>query len=470
MIKRIPLLEEVLKYKEEKNLLFSMPGNKSGRAFLIDEEGKRFADNMGYLDITEVDPLDNLHYPEGVILEAEQLLAETYGVKKAFFVVNGSTAGNMASIFAAFSEGDEILVERNCHKSIYNALILRKLKVIYIEPVVDQEKGIFLPPDYEKINKALKMAKNPKGIILTYPNYFGITYDVEKILQELKKKGMKVILDAAHGAHFGISEKLPKAIYNIPDYVVVSAHKTLPALTQGSYLLVNNMEDDIEFYLRAFMSTSPSYLIMSSLDYARHYLDCYGKEIYEELICKAEKWKKKINLLGKVTILDSSDLLGGYDIDKSRYLITMPRGYSGHKLADYFRENRIQCEMSFAAGVVLILSPCNDEDDFKKIYDLIEKMDLAILQEKDNSNYVEIIPEKVLEPYDVFRKEYKNIKINESEGMVAKEFIVPYPPGIPLVCPGEKISKETIEIVNDYLLNNRQVIGIDENEKIKVIY
>ena len=213
--KELPLLEELLKYHKENNLILSMPGNKCGKGFLRDDIGREFVNNLGFLDITEVEPLDNLHCPEGIIKEAQDLLSKTYGVKKAYFMVNGSSGGNLASIFSAFIEGDEVLVERNCHKSIYNGLILRKLKVTYIEPIIDKENGIFLPPNEENIYKALKKADNPKGIILTYPNYFGICYDIENVIKDLKSKGMKVIIDGAHGAHFGVNEKLPKSIASI---------------------------------------------------------------------------------------------------------------------------------------------------------------------------------------------------------------------------------------------------------------
>ena len=354
MSKKVPLLEEVLKYKKEENIILSMPGNKSGIGFLRDDIGKEFVNNMGFLDITEVDPLDNLHCPEGVIKEAQELLAKTYDVKKAYFVVNGSTAGNLASIFDAFNEGDEVLVERNCHKSVYNGLIFRKLKVKYIEPVIHEDKGIFLPPTEKEIYKALGESKNVKGIILTYPNYFGIGYDIFNTLIELKKKGLKIIIDGAHGAHYGITEKLPKSIVKYADYIVLSAHKTLPSLTQGSYLLVNN-DNNVDFYLKAFMTTSPSYLIMSSLDYSRYYLDNYGKRDYDKLINLSNKWSDKINKLNKVSVLNEKDLPNGYNLDLSRYILILPKGYSGHKLLDYLRKTNIQCEMSFAGGVVLIL-------------------------------------------------------------------------------------------------------------------
>lgn len=467
MSKRIPLLDEVLKYKKENNLILSMPGNKSGIGFLRDDIGKEFINNMGFLDITEVDPLDNLHCPEGVIKEAQELLAKTYDVKKAYFVVNGSTAGNLACIFDAFNEGDEVLVERNCHKSVYNGLILRKLKVKYIEPVIHEDKGIFLPPTEREIYSALDECENSKGIILTYPNYFGIGYDIFDTLIELKKKGLKIIIDGAHGAHYGASEKLPKSIVKYADYIVLSAHKTLPSLTQGSYLLVNN-DNNVDFYLKAFMTTSPSYLIMSSLDYSRYYLDNYGKEDYDELINLANKWSDKINKLNKVSVLNEKDLPNGYNLDLSRYILILPKGYSGHKLLDYLRKTNIQCEMSFAGGVVLILSPFNLEKDFEKIYNSLEKLDLSLIADIQYQNYYSVIPKKVLEPYEVFNMDFEYVDIYESVGRISKEALIPYPPGIPLICAGEVISKEAIDLISGYIRNKKTVIGL-EGKLIKAI-
>lgn len=467
MSKKVPLLDEVLKYKKENNLILSMPGNKSGIGFLRDDVGREFVNNMGFLDITEVDPLDNLHAPEGIIKEAQELLAKTYDVRKAYFVVNGSTAGNLASIFDAFNEGDEILVERNCHKSVYNGIILRKLKVKYIEPVIYEDKGLFLPPTEKEIYKAINKCKNAKGIILTYPNYFGIGYDIVETLKDLKDRGLKIIIDGAHGAHYGITEKLPKSIVKYADYIVLSAHKTLPSLTQGSYLLINN-DTNVDFYLKAFMTTSPSYLIMSSLDYARYYLENYGKEDYDKLIDLAIKWSIKINNLNKVRVLSKEDLPRGYDLDLSRYILILKKGYSGHKLLNYLRSLNIQCEMSFSGGVVLILSPFNLEKDFEKIYNSLKSLNLELLVDTDYQNYCGLIPKKVLELYEAFNMEFEYVNIYESESKISKEAIIPYPPGIPLICAGEIISKEAIDIINGYIKNNKTVIGL-KNGLVKVI-
>ena len=469
MNKELPLLQALIDYHKEENTIFSMPGNKCGLAFSRDEIGSYLRENLGRLDITEVDPLDNLHHPEGVIKESQELLAKYYGVKKAYFLVNGSSSGNLSSIFAAFNEGDEVLVERNCHKSVYNGLILRKLKVRYIEPVVFGDGGLFLPPDKNNIYSALQKCDNPKGIILTYPNYFGISYDMEEIIKDLKKRGLKIIIDEAHGAHYGVCENLPENIAPIADYTVVSAHKTLPALTGGAYLLVNDENDNIDFYISAFMTTSPSYLIMASLDYARFYLSKYGEEDYRSLINKAEKGKKKVNELCKVRVLSKEELPKGYEIDLSRYVLVLPKGYSGGKLQDYLRSKKIQCEMSFFSGVVLLLSPVNVDSGLEKIYKALEELDMDLIKNEEKSikfNYV--IPEKGMEPYEVFNHKGELVKLDYANGKIVKEAIVPYPPGIPLVSSGEKITQEIIEEIKGYLNEGISILGV-HGDKVLVV-
>ncbi|MFR4998062.1 MAG: aminotransferase class I/II-fold pyridoxal phosphate-dependent enzyme [Clostridium paraputrificum] len=469
MNKELPLLQALIDYHKEENTIFSMPGNKCGLAFSRDEIGSYLRENLGRLDITEVDPLDNLHHPEGVIKESQELLAKYYGVKKAYFLVNGSSSGNLSSIFAAFNEGDEVLVERNCHKSVYNGLILRKLKVRYIEPVVFGDGGLFLPPDKNNIYSALQKCDNPKGIILTYPNYFGISYDMEEIIKDLKKRGLKIIIDEAHGAHYGVCENLPENIAPLADYTVVSAHKTLPALTGGAYLLVNDENDNIDFYISAFMTTSPSYLIMASLDYARFYLSKYGEEDYRSLINKAEKGKKKVNELCKVRVLSKEELPKGYDIDLSRYVLVLPKGYSGGKLQDYLRSKKIQCEMSFFSGVVLLLSPVNVDSGLEKLYKALEELDMDLIKNEEKSikfNYV--IPEKGMEPYEVFNHKGELVKLDYANGKIVKEAIVPYPPGIPLVSSGEKITQEIIAEIKGYLNEGISILGV-HGDKVLVV-
>lgn len=460
---KLPLLNALLDYHNEENLILSMPGNKCGLAFKRDEIGKIFEQSLGKLDITEVDSLDNLHHPEGVIKEAQDLLKDYYNSKRAFFVVNGSTGGNLAAIFSAFKEGEEVLVERNCHRSIYNAIILRKLKVTYIEPVVIEEGRLFLPPDKTKIYNALSKVKDAKGIILTYPNYFGITYNIEEIIKDLKAKGLKVIIDQAHGAHFGVCKDLPKNMSSLADYTIISAHKTLPALTGGAYLLVNDEKSNVDFYLSAFSTTSPSYLVMASLDYARNYLQQYGKEDYESLIQSADNKRKEINSLNKVKIIAKEDLPKGYGIDRSRYTIFLPKGYSGYKLLDYLRVEKIQGEMAFPSGVVLILSYSQGLDALNKIQQVINKLDMEILKDKEwKFNYNNSLPIKALEPYEVLESKGESIDFHNSLGRIAKENIVPYPPGIPSICLGEIINEDIIVAIEGFLEEGGTVLGVNK--------
>ena len=466
---KLPLLQALLEYSKENNVIFSMPGNKSGKAFSRDEIGKKFKEEMGNLDITEVEPLDNLQNPEGIIKEAQKHLANLYKVKNAYFTVNGSTSGNLSAVFAAFDEGDSVLVERTCHKSIHNAIILRKLKVTYIESKVTDYQGIFYPPDKDDIYQALKKAGNAKGIILTYPNYFGISYELTDIIKDLKNRNMKVIIDQAHGAHYGISDKLPESLAPLADYTIVSAHKTLPALTSGAYILTNDVTKDIGLYINTFVTTSPSYLIMASLDYARYYLEVYGKLDFEKLIDKAEKYKEQINKTGKVKILSDSDLNEGYHIDKTRYIITVENGYSGYKLLEYLRKKKIQAEMAFEAGVVLILSYSNFKEEADKLKQAIDDLNLEDIKTNFKGvAYKRIIPKKILEPYQVFSLKSSYIPIDKAEGKVAMEAIVPYPPGIPLISSGDLINKEIIEQIKLYIESKVTILGVNNN-MIKVV-
>ncbi|MGL5647933.1 MAG: aminotransferase class I/II-fold pyridoxal phosphate-dependent enzyme [Clostridium sp.] len=467
---RIPILEEIIKYNMEENLLLSMPGNKGGLGFSKDYVGREFKEKMGYLDITEVEPLDNLHHPEGIIKEALELLKEYYECNKAYFIVNGSTGGNLVAIFSAFNEGDEVLVERNCHRSIYNALILRKLKVNYVRGRVDKENDILLPITENDIREELDINKNIKGVILTYPNYFGVAYNIENLLLELRDRGIKTVIDSAHGAHFKCNEEFPKSLTSIADYVVLSAHKTIPSLTQGGYLIVNDRHDRSDFYFSALTSTSPSYLLLASLDYGRHYMQVYGEADYKELIERCEKYRKLIDEIDGIKIYSEKDLKEGYKIDKTRYVVVLDKGYSGEKLLEYLRKEKIQCEMSFSRGVVLIFSTFNVDEDFDKLYNVLKSLKLEkIKEEYTKGRFLEEIPEKIYEPFEMLEKEYTEEKIDYNIiSKISKEHIVPYPPGIPVLCPGEKITKEIVDIINIYLDNKMDVIGVN-NEKIKII-
>ncbi|MCD3216867.1 aminotransferase class I/II-fold pyridoxal phosphate-dependent enzyme [Clostridium botulinum C] len=470
---KLPLVEGILNYYKENNVRFSMPGHKGKKGFETTDIGKKMMKNFVDMDITEVDGVDNYHNPHGIIREAQEALAEFYGSKKSYFLVNGSTSGNLTMIFSVFNEGDKVIVERNCHKSIFNGIILRKLNPIYIKNKINSNYNAPLSIDEEHFLKLLDDNKDAKGIILTYPNYYGICPNLEFIIRESKKRNIKVLVDSAHGAHFGICRGLPESAVKLgADIVVMSAHKTLPSLTQTAYLHINNCEylENIEFYLHMFLSTSPSYLLMCSMDYARFYLEEEGSKDYEKLINLANRYKEEINDIHGFHVISKDDLEDSiYDIDNTRYVINVGKGYSADKLSNYLRNNKIQVEMNDSENVILILGTFNGEDDFKRLYNVLKNCPREILMGEyyDILNYN--ISERKMLPHEVIERPKELINISRSKGRICAEAIVPYPPGIPLVTLGEVIDRESLNLVEHYLNSGVEVLGVvKENEQLKV--
>lgn len=468
---KLPLVEGILKYAYENNISFCMPGHKGGLGFLATREGKELYNNLIKGDITEVDGMDNLHKPEGIIKEAMSLLKDFYGSKKSYFLVNGSTSGNLAMIFAAFNEGDKVIVERNCHRSIFNGIVMRKLQPVYIKNEINENYNAPLSIDLEHFLCLIEENRDARGIIITYPNYYGICTDLEFIIDKAKQYGMKVLVDEAHGAHFGVHSELPKSALSLgADMVVMSAHKTLPSLTQTAYLHVGenmNMEK-VDFYVSAFLSTSPSYMLMASMDYARFYLQEYGKEAYAGLLKLCRRYRGKINKLSHFHILGPEDL-DGQTIDETRYVLNVKKGYSAHKLLDYLKTKGIQGEMSDGYNVILIFSPFNREEDFVALYEALEEWIEKVPKESKDNFYASFFNdfhtlEKELAPYEVMEKEKCLVNLEDSKGKISKSAIVPYPPGIPLIMPGEVIDEKSINVVKYYLDNHITVLGIEEQK------
>lgn len=470
---KLPLIDGIMKYISEKNSLFCMPGHKQGKGFLCTDEGKKFYDNIFKFDLTEVDGLDNLHHAEGIIKEAEERLSKFYGTKKSYFLVNGSTSGNLAMIFACFDEGDKVIVERNCHRSIFNGIIMRKLKPIYIKNDFNYEINAPLAIDEEYFLKLLGENSDAKGVIITYPNYYGVCCNLEFIAKEAKKRGMKVIVDSAHGAHFGVCDELPKSAVKLGcDVVVMSAHKTLPSLTQTAYLHLcsDNIDmDKLNFYVSSFLTTSPSYVFMASMDYARFYLEEKGKSKYGKLIRICSKYAEKINKIKGMHILNEEDLNSkNQSIDKTRFVINVDKGYSGFKLYNYLKKNFIQPEMCDSQNVILIFSPFNDKEEFQKLYEVLRKCNMEKLMDNSLDLKDISIPKMKISPWEAVSSEKEMISIQEAEGKICAESIVPYPPGVPILMPGEIISKVSVDEIKYYLKNDALVMGI-KKDKINIV-
>src|SRR5690625_2815503 len=291
-----PLYEALVKHVKQNPLSFHVPGHKNGKLFL--QQGFEVFSNLLKYDQTELRRLDDLHQPEGAIKEAERLAAEFYKVKRTFFLVNGSTAGNLAMILSACKPEDSILVQRNSHKSIMNGLQLAGAKPIFFSPEFDKETGRYSIVTVDRIKQAVEKYPNIKAIVLTYPDYFGTTYNLKPIVQFAHDKKIPVLVDEAHGAHFVLGDPFPKsAIEYGADIVVHSAHKTLPVMTMGSYLHFQSDlidEKTVQHYLQIVQSSSPSYPIMASLDLARKYIAQYSEKQKESLLKRMKELRERL--------------------------------------------------------------------------------------------------------------------------------------------------------------------------------
>lgn len=466
-----PIVQALINYLEKEPMPFSMPGNKGGRGF--SEEIKYI---LTHGDITEVNGMDNLHKPEGVIEEAQKLLSRYYGSLASYFLVNGSTSGNLTMIFSAFKEGDEIIVERNCHKSIFNGIILRKLKPIYIENEYSQHLGIPLGVSLKKLQKLLDSHKLVKGVVITYPNYYGICSNLKGIIELCRERGVFTLIDSAHGAHLRACSELPACPVTLgADLVVMSAHKTLPTLTQGAYLHVNNikLKEAVERYLYMFTTTSPSYLIMATLDYGRYYLEYKGSTAFKGLIEDLKSFREKVKKLDLYNCIDTDYLkalgLEEFSVDESRIVINIKETEgSGSKLLEQLYLRGIQGELGEGRNIVLLPSPFNNREEYQGIYSALKALALEDIKEEKKIFINHSIPKRILLPHEVVEREGCEIKYTHSEGRIAAENIIPYPPGIPIIMMGEEISSEIIENISYYKSIDTTVLGLS-GDKIKVL-
>lgn len=467
---KLPLVKGVLDYVKKGNTLFCMPGHKGGKGFLSTEPGKKFYEMLIKTDITEVDGLDNLHHAEGIINEAQNMLSSFYGSKKSYFLVNGSTSGNLAMIFSCFNEGDKVIVERNCHRSVLNGIIMRKLNPVYIKNKIHKKYNAPLSIEGEHFIETIRANEDAKGIIITYPNYYGICCDLNVIISEAHKRGMKVLVDSAHGAHFGVHEALPESAVSLgSDYVVTSSHKTLPSFTQTAYLHIGENVDigKVDFYVSAFLSTSPSYMLMCSMDYARYYLQEYGHEDYGKLISMLNIYRQRINKLKGFHVIGAEDS-DAYNIDVTRYVLNVEKGFSAFKLYDYLRSRNLQPEFCDSSNVILIFSTFTTEAEIKALYEALRCCNLDELKNYDINIKDISIPNKRMLPYEAIQKEKKNIPFYSAENKVCAEAVVPYPPGIPVILPGEVIERSTIDFINYYLRQKVTMLGV-KNGEIQII-
>ncbi|MDI3519286.1 MAG: hypothetical protein PWQ34_1433 [Caldanaerobacter sp.] len=462
-----PLYDALMEYVKKETVPFHMPGHKQGRVL-----PKEYIENLAKIDLTEVPGLDNLHNPDGPILEAEKLAAKAFGSKQAFFLVNGSTAGIYAAMYAVLNPTDKVLVMRNSHKSVYNGVVLTQSIPVYLLPEIDYENGIAMGIDVEKLEEVLQKERDVKAVVVTYPNYYGFCSDIEKIVDIVHKYGKILIVDEAHGAHFPFSNNLPKSSIKAgADIVVQSLHKTLTSFTQTSILHLNSDRVDVDrlkYSLSLFQSTSPSYILMSSIDMAREYMEKEGKKRLEEVIQLALYVRKEIDKMEGIRCL-GEDIVGRYgivDFDVTKLTISVKNlGIEGPEAEDFLRrECNIQVEMSDVYNILAMVTVGDDEKRVKMLLEGLKKLSKNRKRVKFGDRILfPSLPEMELTPSEAVRKKKVRVPFEKAEGAISADFVTPYPPGVPLICPGERIEKDMVKYIEVLYNKGIKVLGIQDN-------
>ncbi|TLS35089.1 aminotransferase class I/II-fold pyridoxal phosphate-dependent enzyme [Pseudalkalibacillus caeni] len=472
---RAPLFEALVNWSERNPISFHVPGHKNGDLF-ADLGDKHFKDILK-IDATELNGLDDLHDPREVIGEAQKLTAAYYGAENSYFLVGGSTAGNLAMILGTCKEGDHVLVQRNSHKSILNGLLLAGVKPYFLSPEIDPVAKVATGVADSTVKQALSVVPDAKAIILTNPNYYGMTVELENIVQYAHARNIPVLVDEAHGAHFRVSSSFPLSALEVgADVVVQSAHKTLPAMTMGSYLHVNSnliVKSRIERYLRMLQSSSPSYPIMASLDLARYYLASLTEDKVKKILSSLFQFREEIKDIPGFRVIEPSGPVKKIDPLK---ITIQCKDLPGYQLQKLLEKENIYIEMADPLNVLLVL-PLTDNSLQEG---LLEKLKKITRQNQTSHQAVErykdypagsTITELAASYRELSTCEKQVVPISAAKGKIAGQAIVPYPPGIPLVLEGERITGQHLKALQHILSSGGKVQGlVGEGRKQIEIY
>ncbi|SHO53107.1 aminotransferase class I/II-fold pyridoxal phosphate-dependent enzyme [Anaerocolumna xylanovorans] len=470
------LYDSLLKYKDEGYYPMHMPGHKRNTELLT-------MVNPYSIDITEIEGFDNLHRAEGILKEGMESWAKIYGSKETYYLVGGSSAGILAGISACTDRGDKILVARNCHKSVYNAIYLKGLRPVYFYPGRIKSVGIngSIPPG--EIEEYLKKEKDIKLIVITSPTYEGIVSDVAGIAEAAHRYGIPLMVDEAHGAHLGLfSGFLQGSVTQGADIVVHSIHKTLPAFTQSALLHANGgliKREKLIRYLSIYQSTSPSYLLMAGMDKCRELLENRGKELFSvyysrlaEFYLAAEKFKNIRILTDNIVKTE-----GSYAFDPSKLVLSVKgTGSTGKELYDELLGSyKIQMEMVSGDYVLGMTSIADRKEGFDRLLEALSKIDDQLAgngKEKQEEEEMEFTPPPVaMSCEEALDSPVRSIPLKGSEGRISAEYIYLYPPGIPLLVPGEKVTENLLSKMAVYKKQGLTIQGMDDlnADRIKVV-
>jgi len=463
--KRTPYFDVLHDYVTSGTVPFHTPGHKQGAGMhrlMRDFVG----DNVLAIDLTQVGNLDDLHQPSGPIRDAQNLAAAAYGADFTYFLVNGSTAGNQAMLMTALRPGDSVLLPRNSHKSATSALIMSGARPVYLRPEVDQEHHVDHCVTAQTVRDALDEHPEAKAVFITSPTYYGSTADLAALERIVHERGKLLLVDEAWGPHLHFHPELPPSATSIgADMCVNSTHKLLGAMSQASMLHAKGQSVDqgrLRSTLRIFQSTSPQLVLLASLDVARMQMATEGEQLLAGALQLARDARERLNRIPGVYCMGTDQIgrpgIAGYD--ETRIVITVKGlGYTGYEADEILRKRyNVQIELADLFNVVALVTIGDTHDSIDKLVNAVSELaredrpidiyaPTGILERRlaQGTYKMPPIPELVVTPREAFLSDHVEIPFKKSAGRICAEVVTPYPPGIPILCPGERITETFIE-------------------------
>ena len=450
---RAPIYEALKKFKSERVVPFDVPGHKQGRGNpeLTNFLGKQCME----VDVNSMKPLDNLCHPISVIREAEELAAEAFGAAHAFFMVNGTTSAVQSMILSVCKRGEKIILPRNVHRSVINALIICGAIPVYINPQTDEQLGISLGMSLGDVKKTIEENIDAKAVFINNPTYYGICSNIKEITKLAHEHNMVVLVDEAHGTHFYFGKNMPlNAMAAGADMASISMHKSGGSLTQSSFLVIGPRisEGYVRQIINLTQTTSGSYLLLSSLDLSRKNLYVNGVEIFSKVNSLTEYARTEINVIGDYFAY-SNDIVNGdtiYDFDQTKLSInTFETGLAGLEVYDLLRdEYGIQIEFGDLGNILAYISVGDRQRDIERLISALAEIRRLYKRDKSGMLKMEYLsPLVVTTPNEAFYAQSQSVLIEKTVGYICAECVMCYPPGIPILAPGERITKDILDYI-----------------------
>lgn len=471
---KTPLLDALMEYVKNDTQAFHVPGHKKGQG--IAHKFKDFiGTNAASIDVTVFEQVDSLHKPTGPIKEAQELAADANNASHTFFSVHGTSGAIQAMIMSAVLAEEKILVPRNAHKSVTAGIILSGAVPVYMQPEIDEKAGIALNVSPETVEMTLEKNRDAKAVLIINPTYYGVSADIKRIAEIVHRYGIPLLVDEAHGAHLHFNDGLPVAAMDAgADMCAQSTHKLLTSLAQSSMLHVREGLVDshrVKSFMSLLQTTSPSYILMASLDAARMQIATEGKELLDRTISLATYARAEINQMKELSCFGSeiTGKAGAFGFDPTKITITCrDLGISGHDLERVLaKKYYIQAEMADLYNILCVFSIGDTQHNVEALLSALRDISKKYYHTGQNGIpllRIPQIPQRIMSPRDAFHARTVSVPLSDSVGQVSGEMLLAYPPGIPTLCPGEVITMEIVKYIKSLKTAGLSVQGTEDPE------